>query len=70
MPDLEKLEILIYRQKFCYAGYKMSGNYLLFSKSNLIEIKQYQLLYPTVELANLSMGKDYVLLAFIKSKFK
>ena len=70
MLDLEKLEILIYRQKFCYAGYKISANSLLFSTSNLIEIKQYQLSYPTVKLANLSMGEDYVLLPFIKSKFK
>ena len=49
--------------------YEISANYPLFSKSNLIEIK-HQLLYPKVELAILSMHNDYVLLAFIKSKFK
>ena len=69
MPDLliyTQLEILIYTQKFCYAGY---ANYPLFSKPNLIEIK-HLFLYPTFELAKLSMGKDYVSLAFIKSKFE
>ena len=31
MPDLErKLEILIYSQKLCYAGYEISANYPLF----------------------------------------
>ena len=34
--------------------YEISANYPLFSKSNLIEIK-HQFLYPTVELAKLSM---------------
>ena len=33
-------------------------------------MKQYQLLYPTVELENLGMGKDYVSLTYIKSKYK
>ena len=33
-------------------------------------MKQYQLLYPTVELENLGMGKDYVSLTYIKSKSK
>ena len=49
--------------------YEISANYPLFSKSNLIEIK-HQFLYLTVELAKLSMRNDYVLLTFIKSKFK
>ena len=70
MLDLEKLEILIYTQKCSYAGYKISANYLLFPTSNWIEMKQYQLLYPTVELENLGMGKDYVSLTYIKSKYK
>ena len=48
----------------------ISANYPLFSQSNLIEIKQYQFLYPTVELALLSTSNDYVLLTFIKLKFK
>ena len=30
MPDLEKIEILIYPQKFRYASYKTSANYPLF----------------------------------------
>ena len=30
MPNLEKLEILICQEKFCYAGYKISANYSLF----------------------------------------
>ena len=38
--------------------------------SNVIEMNQYQLLYPTVELENLGMGKDYVSLTYIKSKSK
>ena len=70
MPDLEKLEILIYTQKCCYAGYKITANYLLFPTSNLIEMKQCQILYPTVELENLGMSKDYVPLTYIKSKSK
>ena len=36
----------------------------------MTEKKQHQFLYPTVELATLSMRNDYVLLTFIKSKFK
>ena len=32
--------------------------------------EEYQLLYPTVELENLGMGKDYVSLTKIKSKSK
>ena len=71
MPNLEKnYKYLIYTQTFCYTGYEISANYLFFSASNLIEIKQYQLWYPTVELAKLSMRNDYVSLKFIKSKFK
>ena len=46
------------------------ANYPLFSTSNLIETKQYQFLYPTLELAKLGRHKDYILLRFIKSKFK
>ena len=42
----------------------------IFSTSKLKEIKQYQLLQPTVELAKLSMRKDYVSLTFIKEKIK
>ena len=49
--------------------YEIFANYPIFSKSNLIEIK-HQFLYPTVELAKLSMRNGYVSLTFIKSKFK
>ena len=35
----KKLEIWIYPQNFCYAGYNISANYSFFSTSNLIEIK-------------------------------
>ena len=55
MPDLEKVKLLIHPQKFCYVGYEIYANYPLFLKSNLTEIKQYQSLWPKVELANLSM---------------
>ena len=52
----------------------MSANYPLFSASNLIERKQHKFLYPTVELAKLSMRNDYVYqtitLTFIESKLK
>ena len=37
MPDLKKLEMLIYTQKFCDTGYEISSNYPLFSTSSLIE---------------------------------
>ena len=67
MPDSKKLEILIYPQKFCYTGYEISTNYPLFLKTKL-DKKQYQFLSPTVELAKLSMRKDYVSLTLIKSK--
>ena len=71
MPDLEKkLEILIYPQKLSYTGYEISANSSLFLTPNLIEIKQRQFPWSTVELAKLSMRKDYVSLTFIKSKIK
>ena len=74
MPDLliytRKLEILMYTPKFCYIDYEISANFPLFSVSNSIDIKEYQFSYPTVELAKLSMRNDYVLMTFIKSKFK
>ena len=36
MTDLEKkLEILIYSQKLCYAGYEISVNYSLFLNTKL-----------------------------------
>ena len=70
MSDLEKkLEIFIYTQKF-YAGCEISANYPLFSKSNSIEIKQYQFFYLTVELAKLSMSNYNLWLTFAKLKLK
>ena len=36
----------------------------------MTEKKQHQFFYATFELAILSMRNDYVLLTFIKSKFK
>ena len=70
MPDLEKkTEILIYTKILLRRLYEISTNSPLFSKSNLVKIK-HQFLYPTVELAKLSMRNDYVSLSFIKSKFK
>ena len=68
--NIRYIYILIYSQKICYAGYKISANYSLFSTSNLIEIKQYQFSWPAIELAKLNMRKDYVLLMFNKSKIK
>ena len=71
MSGLEKkLEILIYTQTFCCAGYKISGNYLLFSTSNSIEIKQYQFFYLAVESAKLSMSNYDIRLTFVKLKLK
>ena len=68
MTDLEKTKN-INIHNFFYAGCEISANYPLFSTSYLIGIKQYQFLYPTVELAKLNMRNDYVSLMFIKSKF-
>ena len=70
MPDLKKTRnINIHTNILLRRLHEISANYPLFSKSNLIEIK-HQFLYPTVELAKLSMRNDYVSLTFIKSKFK
>ena len=63
IPDIEKLET-IYTHKFCYACYEISANYPFFSTSNLIGIQQYQFLYPTVELAKLSITYPWRWLKF------
>ena len=48
-----KLEILIYPEKLCYSGYKISVNYPLFLNIKFDTNKKYQYSWPTVELAKI-----------------
>ena len=60
MPGLEKLEILIYPQKICYAVKNLGFRQIIrfFSISNLTEIKQYQFSWRVVKLAKIKQKSN------------